>query len=309
MSRLFGRSYKLTLDDIEIEGGGVGESRFGLDVKFKVESSTKAGPNKIDLDVYNLNPDHRSALLKQSGSQVSKKDRKPVPVQLEAGYEDDRGVIFRGELRNLVIKRDGGDFDISLAGSDAGYTMNVANINRNFAPGTRVFDVVLACANELGVGVGNLAGFSDISFPNLGSTFSEGYAINKSADKALTDLLFRGGLTWSVQRGVIQVKKNHRPVDGEVYLISPETGLVGTPEPEVDATVLPATTGKANPPVAAKRTGLIKVRTLLLHQLYPGAKIDLESESFKGGYQITQIDYLGETSGNDWYCDLLVRPY
>lgn len=309
MSVLFGRSYKLTIDDTEIEGGGVGTALLGLDIKFKVETTTKKDPNKIDVDVYNLNPSHRAELLKQSGSQVSKSTRKPVPVVLEAGYADDRGVIFRGELRNLTGKTDGSDKTITLSGSDSGHMFNVADIQKSFAPGTRIFTVVQACANAMGVGLGNLSKFSNLTIPDIGTTFSEGYSLSGSAEIALDGLLFSAGLAWSVQKGVLQVRKSHEPVDDDCYQLSADTGLIGTPEPEIDATVIPTTSGAPKNPIGAKRTGLIKVRTLLIHQLYPGAKIDLQSDTFKGGFQITQVIYTGDSAGDEWYCDLLVRPY
>lgn len=309
MSTLFGRSYKLTVDDIETEGGGVGTGKFGLDIRFKVESTVKSAPNKIDLDIFNLNPDHRNAFLKESGSQVSKDKRKPVPVVLEAGYSDDRGVIFHGELRNLTVSTADGDKIIKLSGSDSGYGYNVADLSKSYGPGTRVMTVVQDAVAAMGVGVGNLGTLPELVIPNLGSTFSEGYPVNASAESVLNDLLFSAGYTWSIQKGVLQIKKNNRPVDEQVYYLSPNTGLIGSPEPEVDATVLPNNTGKPNPPVAAKRTGAIKVRTLLLHQLYPGAIVVLDSDEFRGGYQITQIEFVGDTDGDDWYSDLLVRPY
>ena len=309
MSTLFNRSYKLTIDDIEIEGGGVGIARYGLDVRFKVETSVKKDPNKAEIDVYNLNPTHRSELMKQSGSQVSKSKRKPVLTQLEAGYGTDRGIIFRGEIRNLVVKRDGGDFTLNLTGTDSGHSFNVARISKCYAPGTLVYTVAQDAANALGVGTGNLSSFSSLSIPNYGTTYSEGYAVNDSAEAVLSRILHAAGLTWSVQKGVLQIKRRNQPVDDQVYHLSPDSGLIGTPVPEIDATVLPTTSGAPKSPIAAKKTGLIQVKTLLIHQLYPGAKIELDSESFKGGYQITQVIYTGESAGNDWYCDLLVRPY
>jgi hypothetical protein len=309
MSRLFDRSYKLTVDDIGMEGGGVGTAARGLDIKFKVVTTTKKDPNKIDLDIYNLNPDHRNSLLKESGSQVSKSKRKPVPVVLEAGYVDGRGVIFRGELRNMTVATDSTEKIVKLSGSDSGHGFNVADLAKSYAPGSLVMTVVQDCVSALGIGVGNLSSFSDMSIAGLGSIFPEGYSVSGSAEATLTDLLFSAGLTWSVQKGVLQVKRNNRPVDEQVYLISPTTGLIGSPEPEIDASVIPTTSGAPKTPVGAKRTGAIKVRTLLLHQLYPGSIITLESEAFNGGYQITQIEFIGDTSGDDWYSDLLVRPY
>lgn len=308
MSRLFDRSYKLTIDTVEIEGGGVGTGRIGLDIAFKVESTTKQEPNKIDLRVWNLNPNHRSALQKRSGSEVSKAKRVAVAVELEAGYADDRGVIFRGELRNLQIDHDGTDFVTHVEGSDAGRAYKVAHMSASYSPGALVYSVMRDCVNALGIGTGNLTDYaSSISIPNLGKTFPEGYSASGPAERVMGKLCSAAGLSWSVQKGVLQLKPIGSPIQRQVYELGPNSGLVGTPVAEVDATVTPSKTGEA--PKSDKKSGLIRVRSLLLHQLYPGAIIVLDTNEFKGGYELRQIDYVGDTAGGEWYCDMLVRPY
>jgi hypothetical protein len=306
VSVLFDRSYKLIIDDISIEGGGIGKDRIGLDIAFKIESSSKAEPNKAEIQIWNLNPDHRSDLQKRFGAQIQKGGHKSVPVELHAGYKDDRGVIFRGDLRNLITERDGDDFVTKVSGTDGGVSYNRAHVSRSFAPGTRVYDVASHIAGAMGVGLGNLSDFSSsISIHNLGTTYPEGISISGPAERAMSTLMRSCRLSWSVQKGVLQICNLGKPIDREVYRLSSDTGMIGIPVPEVDAiaTAAPAAGGKES------KAGLLKVRTLLLHQLYPKAIVQLDSADFKGGYQITQVDHAGDSAQVDWYTDVLLRPY
>lgn len=308
MSRLFNRSYKLIIDDIEIEGGGQGDSRFGLDVAFKIETTTQPTPNKATIQIWNLNADHRSELQKRSGSEIKKGKRQPIAVEFHAGYQDDRGVIFRGDLRNLRTVRDGADFVTEISGSDGGTSYKVATVSRSFSPGTRIADVMNACVDAMGIGEGNLGEFSSsLSIKNLGATFPEGHAVSGPAEKALDHLVRSCGLAWSIQKGVLQLRERGKPVDREVFQLSADSGLIGTPVAEIDTTVLQTSTAGA--PKQPSKVGSVKVQCLLLHQLYAGAKVNLDAETFKGDYQISQLTFAGDSAGDDWMCDMDVRPF
>jgi hypothetical protein len=311
MSRLFGRAYKLVLDALEIEGGVTANgAKFGVDVAFKVEKSTEAEPNKALIQVYNLNPDHRGDFEKRFGSEISKANREPIRVELQAGYGDDIGVIFAADLRNLVNKYDGRDWITEVEGADAGNAFKTGRVSRSFTADTNGFVVAKACAEGMGVGLGNLTDFaSSLKVGALGVGFPEGTVISGVAWKELDYLLRASGLDWSVQNGVLQVKRRGQPLETKVFELSPETGLLGSPFAEVDATVIPGKNGAKPSEDAAKRAGLVNVKTLLLHQLFPGMKTKLKSERFEGGYQIKQLAFVGTTIGDDWHCDLKVRPY
>ena len=65
------------------------------------------------------------------------------------------------------------------------------------------------------------------------ATFKEipnGYSYVGPARNVLTKACETSGLVWSINNGVLQVKKPGDTMSREVYELSAETGLVGTPE-------------------------------------------------------------------------------
>jgi hypothetical protein len=308
--RLFGRSYKLVLDTVEIVGGQAGDgSRIGLDIAFKVEKSIDATPpNKATIQVWNLNPDHRRDFERRFGSEIEKSKRKTIRVELSVGYGDDMGVIFRGDLRNLVNKQDGAvDWVTEVSGADGGHSFKTSRVSRSFGPGVEAYTVARACVQAMGVGEGNLSDWSaQFSIGTLGATFPEGAVLSGSAEREFDRIARAAGFTWSIQHGVLQLAKRGEPIRSQVYELGPDTGLVGSPFAEVDATVIP---GKTASKEAAKRAGLVNVKTLMLHTLAPGQKVALKSDQFKGGYQINSITFIGNTATNDWNCEMKVKAY
>ena len=309
--KLFRRAYRLIIDTIEIAGGdGVADS---LDIDFKIEKTNRAEPNKAEIKIYNLNDDHRNELVRRFGSQVEKSKRKPLRVELEAGYEGEgnRGLIFAGDLRNLIVKREGQDFVTTISGADGGHAFKTGRISRAFGAGTSVSTVLRACVDALGIGTGNLSEFEAAAkLTALGTQFSHGTVLSGSAERELDHLVKAAGLEWSVQNGSLQLRRKGQPVQAKAYRLAADTGLVGVPFPEVDATVLPNASGKPNASkTAARRSGLVNCKTLIIPSLAPGQKVDLDSEEFKGGYQIMEMAFQGQTFGNDWYIQSKVRPY
>lgn len=304
MSRLFQRSFKLTVDTVGISN----DDGDGLDIEFKVEKNLKGEPNKAEIKIYNLNPDHRSEFLKKFGSQIQKSKRQPIRVELEAGYKDDRGIIFSGDLRNLVISHAGPDFVTTLSGADGGHAYRSARIAQTYGSGVAFATVAKECARAMGVGLGNLDEMvADATIESLGRSFSSGAVLHGAASDCLDRLMKAAKLTWTVHNGVLQIQNKGEPLQRQSYRLSPDTGLIGSPTPEVDTTVVPNASGKT--PTKPSQSGLLKVKTLLIHHLYPGVKVVLDSEEFQGGYQITEVTYEGSTFSDDWFCDCKVRPY
>jgi hypothetical protein len=311
--KLFGRSYRLILGDLEIAGGetvqGDGQvKKFGLDIAFKIEKTTLAAPpNKATIQVVNLNADHRYELEAKYGSEIEKSKRKPLRVELMAGYGDDIGVIFRGDLRNLKNKHEGTEWITEVSGADAGHAFKISRVSRSFAPGTDVYTVARACVDALGIGRGNLAQFADqFNQGRLGKTFAEGCVLFGSAEQEFDHIARASGFDWSVQFGVLQLTKRGQPVQTKVYELAPDSGLVDSPFAEVDATVIP---GKADSKEAAKRAGLVNVKSLLIHDLAPGFKVALKSDHYHGGFQIVDLVHQGNMATDDWHNAYKVKAY
>jgi hypothetical protein len=302
VSTLYQRAYKLQVDNVVIEGGGAGEQRFGLSISFEVEKTGKSEPNKAKIEIRNLSKDTQGSLEKRF--KEARAQRVPVIVELSAGYGTDIGIIFKGDVRSLSSRIDGTETVTTIIGGDGAHNHKTARISRSFAPGTSVETVARACADALGVGQGNLGDVvSRFRLGGMGATFPEGIALSGSAKQALENISKSCGYEFSIQSGALQFTERGKPIDREILLLSPDSGLVGSPEPQVDATVL----GKDGKPKPAKSGGL-KIRTLLLHQLYPNARIQLDAEGHKGQVFATQVRFVGDIASNDWNNEMVVRP-
>jgi hypothetical protein len=296
MSRLYGRTYTLRLDRIEIKDV--------LDIEFKIEKTDKPEPNKAKITVYGLNEDHRGELLRMSGTQIDKSKRKPIRVELDVGYREQHGMIFAGDLRNLEVRQDGVEVQTVVFGHDGGHAFKTSTIERSFAKGTPLATAVRACAEALGVGFGNIDDLSGTAtIPGLGKTLPHGIVLHGPAQAQLDRLLKSARLNWSIQHGALVVTEHGKPLERSAIRLGPDSGLIGSPETEVTTDVVPS---KGAPP---KAKGAIKVKALLNPGFYPKRKIVLDSVSHQGGYVIQEVEFNGSTFADDWFAEMKVVPY
>ncbi len=149
----------------------------------------------------------------------------------------------------------------------------------------------MVAAKSLKVGLGNLA-------KKLAEAKTEDYAagvtqiltgevLSGPAMRELGRLLKRAGLEHSIQDGEIQVTKIAAALEGIAVVLSPETGLLGSPE------------------IAS--TGIVKVKALLQTDIFPGRKVSLRSASLTGFYRVEKVTYVGDIAGKDWMVEIEAR--
>jgi hypothetical protein len=309
-TELFRRAWKVQVDTLDVSA---------LDLEFKITATIKAEPNKCVVTLWNANQDHRAQLQKRNrplGPAATK--IVGVPTQIEAGYVDNTAVLFSGDLREVTSQRDRTAWKTILSGDDGGRAYREGRINKAFGPGTPIGTVLSQICQALGIGTGNASNFTaGASIAGLGSTLPHTFVASGSAAKELTRLTQSMGLTWSVQRGALTLAKRGKPLDLGAIRLTPTTGLVGSPEASIDASVslgnpqqfaanaIQKTSKQPKP----KDTSILKLKTLLIPGLVPGRKIVLESRSFSGGYYITEVEYVGQTWANDWHCNMIARVY
>jgi hypothetical protein len=314
-TKLFPRSWKIIVDTLDVSN---------LPIEFKVLSTIKAEPNKCVLTVWELKADHRAQLLKRNrpkggGQQTGK--IVGIPVQIEAGYLDNTSVIFSGDLREVASMKDGVDWKTMLSGDDGGRAYREArfpNGGASFTAGTPIGTILQQCAQAMGVGIGNAANFTATAqIAGLGSTIPHNMTLDGSVAKQLTRLIKSIGLTWSIQKGALQLAQRGAPLGGTAVLLAPNTGLYGSPEATIDATVslgnaqqfAPGAPQTQKAPPKPKDPGILKLKTALIPGLTPGRKIDLQSAAFNGGYMITEIEYVGQSWAPTWECNIVARIY
>lgn len=291
MARLFKHAWSLRVDDLKLDA---------LNFKFAVEKDTKAEPNRLQLQVFNLSRDHVAQITKRAKSTGST----GVNVQLSAGYVDDVHLIFDGDAREIFTTQNDSDRITTIAAHDGGRAFRESRINQAFAPGASVSSVIQACAKAMSIGIGNA---NDVatgsSVDGLGPSFPNGITLSGKASDQLTRVARAAGLTWSVQNGVLQLLKGGQPLQTAAVRIASDTGMVGSPSVDMECSVAGSSKSKT------KKAGLVNVRTLMVPGIYPGRKVVLDTEDFNGGYQVVASRYIGDTAGNEWEIHSKVKAY
>lgn len=289
MGKLYGRAARVLIHELEITG---------LDVRFRVRRSLKPEPDTLELTVWNLNSEHRSALQAPTG---------PVAVRLEAGYAQPRlasatvsalesagfagteslPLIFGGDVREIWSTREGPDWITTLTAGD-GDTSSTARVNKSYGSGTPLRFAVEQVAAELGLGLGQLPReIANAALFDGGREYPSGIVLSGNGWQQLTRLLKTAGYTWTVQDGEIVVVKNGASY-GTAVLLTPETGMIGSPVPAND--------------------GRISAQVLLQPDLVPGRQVEFDTRHVQGHYLVETAEYSGETAGQEWYVQIEAAP-
>lgn len=244
----------------------------GLAFSFEVKATAKMQPNTLKLSVYNLADTTRKAL-----------ETKALPVELTAGYVDAPAVIFRGKLRKAVTKLDGADAQTEIEAGDGEAEIQQARIAATIAKGETAHGLLKRCAEALGVGLGNLEDYVT-ALQSQPSILPEGGALFGNASDQLLRVCAAYGLTPSIQGGVLTIISN-KALRKTVELISPATGMIGSPE--LDA------------------KGKLTVSSLMRAHVAIGDAVKVESRITSGYYRVIEMTHKGETHGKAWETQFL----
>ena len=260
---LFGRQWALTIGD---------RQWVDLRVTFEINRNLNKHPDPAQITVCNVAKQTRSSFAQ--GQQV----------RLVAGYGDAAGLIYAGTLTGITPQRDGPDYSVSLScrDGDAAYR---ASVRQAYAVGAPVGIVAknLAAAMGLTLGAGSLDALAGLT--TRGALVHVGYAQEK-----LQQLLEPHGLRWCVVDGVISIVADDGATAEDAILLTPDTGLVGSPEPIADKV----------PPIGAKVRRL-RLTSLLQPGFVPGRRVKLQSIEYSGVYRVDRLIHKGDTHGQDWY--------
>lgn len=136
---LWGRKFKLDIGD--------GTETFSIDgtsgeiprVRFDVHKNVSGYYGQAVIEVYGLSEESRRKVRHRYTS-----------VSLSAGYESRYGNIFRGQIGNVGIGRNGPENIVTIYAAAIPGRWKTAFVNRSFGAGTPLKDVIEAVAGELG---------------------------------------------------------------------------------------------------------------------------------------------------------------
>jgi hypothetical protein len=289
-----------------------------LDLEFKILRSLKPSPNRAVITLWNLNPDHRAALLRRN-KPTPNGQPVPINVQVEAGYKGRRTVLLSADLREVASRREGTDWKTLISMDDGGAAVRAARFPKGgvqFTAGTPVGQVLRQACAALGVGLGNARNFeATAEVFGWGRAIPHTMTLTGSAFDGLKRVTDSIGVNFSIQGGVLQLLPKGQPLQTTAVLLSPDTGLLDSPEAAIDSTVslgfAKTATGKPstpNPPTP-KNTSILKCKAMLIPGLVPGAVVKLDAASYKGLYEISEVEYVGQSWGKDWMAVMVLRNY
>lgn len=262
-----------TNERIEIDAGtGQNASDLGLRIQFKISKTLKKHPNTSEITVTNLSPNRRASL-----------QQKGVRLILEAGYQT-TGLsrYFAGDVRTVDHIREQADWETKFQLGDGERSWQFSRVRESFSPGTSAADVLKRLGRATGLGVGNL----DQKAASITAVLDQGFAASGSASAEFDRLVKSIRMGWSIQDGEIQLLDDDDVLDLPIPEITPDSGLIGSPE-------------MGSPPKKGKPQ-LVKFKALLL-PTKPGAKVKLKSERYDGYVKVQACEFEGDTFGGDWY--------
>jgi hypothetical protein len=266
----FGRIAKAQVDTFVIEG---------LRMAFKVDKDLGSDPNSLDLQIWNLAKTTRANLNKRHAA-----------VVLEAGYKGQTSQIFGGESRVIAHTRANGvDWITRIQCGDGEKALRMSRCNLSLAPNTTLQAAFEQCCSQMGAKLGNVKDkAAGATLRGGGKQFPNGLSMSGKAGDVMDSLAAQAGMEWSIQDGAVQLLNPGEVAPGQVVSLSPDSGLVGSPEPG--------------------DKGVVRFRALLQPRIKPGSRFEVKSELVNGYFRAEKVKHQGDTHGAEFYTLIEAKP-
>lgn len=290
-TKQFGRALSLVVST----AGGQGLDLSELRVKFSVKRTDNMTPNTADIYVYNLE--------EETALRIRDEFKRVI---LQAGYESNFGVIFQGNIKQVIIGRESGqDTFINIQAGDGDQSYNFAIVNATIAAGASQQDQVTAAIGAMtsngGVKTGSISSLPQSQLPR-------GKVMFGPAKNYLRNVCQNTDNGWSIQNESVNIVPKKSYLKGEAVVLNSATGMVGTPQ----------------------QTNIgINVKCLLNPNIKVGGRIQIDNKSvqkFKvnlsnaqqnaatnvgypltadGFYYVMAVEYEGDNRGIPWYTNII----
>ena len=265
-----------------------------LRIKFSVKQSSAQTPNAADIRVYNLSEETAIAVK----SQFKK-------VTLQAGYNSNYGVIFQGNIKQVIIGRESQtETFIDIIAGDGDLAYNFAVVATSLAKGSDQNSQIQACLTAtapLGVtGGGN-------SSVTATQTRPRGKVLFGNARNYLREVAKTTQTMWSIQNEQVQFVPVKSYLPGQAVLITAGTGMIGAPQQttqgvNVKCLLNPYIKINGRVQLDNKTVALLKVDLTLKPGSLTNVAMPLPSN---GIYFVLAVEHNGDTRGIEWYTNVI----
>jgi len=267
--------------DVELKSGEVQRTE-NLRIEFQIEKTKDSTANKAEIRVSNLSQETRAKIRERDAL-----------VRLYAGHSQDLGLalLFIGNSQHIVNNWETPDVITQIEAQDGQKVLRETRTSFSFSGRISANVILTRLAGALGLPLRR-----NFNVPG----YYEGFTFNGRAKDGLDQVTRRFGYTWSVVDNEILIVPKAGNTGSVAVRLSPETGLVNTPERMNDQ--------EGEFEEALEKELEWKITSILNSRLNPGALIDLDSKQAKGLFQIEKVRHYGDTRGQDWYSEMEVKP-
>lgn len=256
---------------------------------FKAIQEDRPTIGQCEVSIYNLAENTRNAI------------KKGDPCILNAGYEDNIGSVFVGQIMEIKNEKKDLDWVTKISAIDAMSEWMGAWINKTYRGPISASDVLTDVLGVFGLEVHTKELVKDVVYPR--QKLCQGKIKDVIREIAVVDCKSR----FIVKNGQIVIND---PRDGvnQGYLLSAETGMLYAKTKEalqsVDNDNRPDIQSQEEKEETAPET---EITSLLNHNIGCADTIQVESEAMNGEFTVVTVTHEGETKGNKWQSTYKVR--
>ena len=277
MARLFKREYLLRITTLEGEQREISD----LAINFEITKSILSFPNLAKITLFNTNADTRAAL-----------QSKDTRIELNAGYEDNTRLIFKGAVRNVVASRADTDTGLTIYSADGEQDWRNATVNITYSESVNVRTVINDVISTFKDSQpGALEGLPDTT-DNI-----RGLSLSGPSKTVLDSLATEYGFEWSIQDGEVVTSAPSVPnTDGVSILVTPATGMIDSPTvTEIGADVTTLLNNQMLP------NRLFRIESTTANVTLGNLNFrDLPRTNAEGSYKIQEVVFRGEYPRGAW---------
>lgn len=259
----------------------------GLTFEFDVQFFDSEELSTATITVYNLNETSRKNIKK---NQV---------VILNAGYEDDIGVIFVGQVSSVSHKQTATDWQSKITATAALDQWLNKQVNKTYSKNTTAKDIVRDLLHIFGLEVGILQLVKNVTYPR-------GRVCSGKLKNVLTQIVTKECKSRLLIRDNQIVISDPKTGMVKGCLLTPESGLLASTD-DLDETMTSiAIVSKDSEEEKASEVKTWKRQCLLNYRIGAGEAVQIKSDSLTGKYIVISGRHKGSPTGT-WLTELELK--
>ncbi len=210
----FGRSYSLEIGTGQPDEVITVEPPFT--VEFDITRDYYASANTAQIRIYNLSEKTRNKIRKDVSTYDNFRS-----IVFKAGYGTNLPIVLKGNITQAWSQREGVDSITTIQCFDAGFAFVNGNTEQQFISGTPQKQIITDLVKSLGTYDVKVGAIGDIK-----GNITRGNTYSGNTTNILKELTGGG---FFIDNGVAHVIGDDEYIEGDTLVISPASGLLGTP--------------------------------------------------------------------------------